>query len=618
MADTNFQTLQMLDPQYDAAAISKLQHQKLIGDLLLQQSQQENKGGMAGNVYVGPSWTQGLAKMLQMYTGNKMGTEADTGLMNAQAKSLARALSGGQTSPPADVTGVYNAPDGTQIGSTGTQSVPMPQNQGNSVSSGYPLAEAIKTGIYSSLGGEAAGSAYADRFKLTPEVKNWNAQGINPLTMAPYTVAAARKSGVIDLKPGETTLIPGNPNPVVAADFTNGTQGGYGPNGPTVAPIPGSTAIRQSNATAETLGKTLGTLQTGVDASGNPIYFMGVPPGTPGGPQQTQPQQPQQPQPDPTGVTSPGTWPPSSASQGGPTVAPQQSDRVSILNQEFQRETANLAAAQSKGDAEGVRIAQSNLAGIQREASATKVPLQGPQPAQVPPQVPPQAPQAPQGGIAPANAPGFNEFKAKIAGTTAELASKTLTFASTSPQRVNILDNILALSKDGVATGPGQDFQNKIKGYVANSPYLSAAFPKGWQNTVSDYQELVKFTKQNAQQAWQAAGGSGTDSQLEMQTEANVHTGMFPQALQGIAQWAKAGELAAQAKANLMQQSGALNSPDAYQKFDMSWRNAFDPRVFQLQVMDPTEQAAFVKKLTPTAAAEIATKRDAMRKLGAI
>ena len=59
-----------------------------------------------------------------------------------------------------------------------------------------------------------------------------------------------------------------------------------------------------------------------------------------------------------------------------------------------------------------------------------------------------------------------------------------------------------------------------------------------------------------------------------------------------------AGEIALQAKANaqdqFMEREG--NNPVAQNKFESTWRQNFDPRVYQMQLMTPQERAQYFAK----------------------
>lgn len=216
---------------------------------------------------------------------------------------------------------------------------------------------------------------------------------------------------------------------------------------------------------------------------------------------------------------------------------------------------------------------------------------------------------------------GQSDYLGGVGQAAAKRANDLRNAASESPMRVNVLDNLLRLSSQkGVATGPGADWQNQIKGTIANLPGVrDTSWGKNWQGGVSDYQEFSKFAMQNALRNWQAAGGSGTDAQLEASIEANINNHLFPQAVQQIAEWNKGSELALQAKANAqdnwLKQNG--NSPQSQEQFERSWRNNMDQDLFQLKAMNPQEAQAVVDHLKSTPAG-LAHYNDLLNKSKAI
>ncbi len=241
-----------------------------------------------------------------------------------------------------------------------------------------------------------------------------------------------------------------------------------------------------------------------------------------------------------------------------------------------------------------------------RMAVAQAIPQQG---SQNPPQ-PTLRPELPQGQAT------YMQGQAKDA---ADRHDQTVAAAAESPMRINVLDNIINLSGQGVATGPGQDWQNTVLGYAANTPILSKLMG-GAKDNVAKFQELQKFTYQNALRNWTAAGGTGTDAQMVAASHANPNDHLFPQALMGIAKWAKASELAIQGKANAQDRYLAANgqTPPNQIGFENQWRNAFDPKAFQYQLMSPQEKQAFAASLSPMQAKQLVEKTNQLKQLGAL
>lgn len=224
-------------------------------------------------------------------------------------------------------------------------------------------------------------------------------------------------------------------------------------------------------------------------------------------------------------------------------------------------------------------------------------------------------------GLLPELPAGQAQYAQSQAKDAAERHDQTVQAASESPMRINVLDNIIGLSRQGVATGPGQEWQNSVLGYAANTPGLSKIMG-GAKDNVARFQELQKFTYQNAIRSWQAAGGTGTDAQMESMAHANPNDHLFPQALQAIAQWGKAAELAVQGKANAQDRflAQAGQTPSAQIKFESAWRNAFDPKVFQYSLMSPQEKQVFAahELKTPAAARSFLAKQQQLQAMGAL
>ncbi|CAM3885304.1 hypothetical protein [Roseateles saccharophilus] len=193
-----------------------------------------------------------------------------------------------------------------------------------------------------------------------------------------------------------------------------------------------------------------------------------------------------------------------------------------------------------------------------------------------------------------------------------------------SQTRANVLDNILDLSRQGVATGPTAEWKNKLLGAFSDNPIgpkLASIVGADPRSDVARFTEIKKFMAQNAQRSWQAAGGTGTDAQLEQQINANVNAGMFPAAVRDVALWSKGGELALQAKALAQQQWAGRsgNAPLNQSAFETAWRGMFDPRVYQLSAIrqfDPARLADFTKTMSATDRAALADKYTYAKRQG--
>jgi len=220
---------------------------------------------------------------------------------------------------------------------------------------------------------------------------------------------------------------------------------------------------------------------------------------------------------------------------------------------------------------------------------------------------------APAGAIA-GPAAGFATGQNALANLNAKNFQQTIDQGKEAALRMNVLDNIVNLSEQGVKTGPGSEWQNDVLGHLANVPGLGSVM-SGAQGNVAKFQEVQKFLNQAGMRSWQAAGGTGTDTQLEQALHSNPNSAQFPQALQTITRWVKAGDMAAQTKANAQQAYFNQNGRDMtnMDQFESQWRQHYDPRVFQLDAMAPQDQVSFIKGLKPNDAAKLMQDRQYMK-----
>lgn len=101
---------------YDAQQ-QEIDQKRLYAEALRQQGMEAPQGQMAGRIYVGPSWTQGLAQMLKAYGGRKgvdMANEEGKALAGERQAKLAEALKG--YGAGGDPTALLDNPDTAMMG----------------------------------------------------------------------------------------------------------------------------------------------------------------------------------------------------------------------------------------------------------------------------------------------------------------------------------------------------------------------------------------------------------------------------------------------------------------------------------------------------------------------
>lgn len=216
--------------------------------------------------------------------------------------------------------------------------------------------------------------------------------------------------------------------------------------------------------------------------------------------------------------------------------------------------------------------------------------------------------------------PGYAESQTDLAKAGSGRYDSLVSAAQDTKTRQNVLKNILDLSKEGVSTGSGQEFQNRLGGLITNTPLLSM-LPgmESAKDNLSKFSELKKFMEQNSLRNWQTAGGTGTNEQLSTFREANPNSEMFPKALQRMAQWNLASELALQAKADAQDAWKKAKGGDVSDQsdFENKWRKVMDQRFFQfLASRDDQEALKDLQKQIPNKErAEFRKKADEIYKM---
>ncbi len=190
--------------------------------------------------------------------------------------------------------------------------------------------------------------------------------------------------------------------------------------------------------------------------------------------------------------------------------------------------------------------------------------------------------------------------------------------ANMAPQQLDQINKALEISKQ-VNTGGGAAFASKRAAWES----AIAAFIPGIESAADDatkLQLLDKYAERIAADSARVLGASATtDAARESITRQNANIGYTPKAIQDVLQYAKAQTMAMAAKGDAqeswLKQEG--NGITKQHEFETTWRQAYDPLIFQLEAAEPAERRKMVEKLTKPQAAELARKRAALRELGA-
>lgn len=186
--------------------------------------------------------------------------------------------------------------------------------------------------------------------------------------------------------------------------------------------------------------------------------------------------------------------------------------------------------------------------------------------------------------------------------------------ASMAPQQLDQINKALKLASE-TATGTFAAKRADIESA------LGSILPTGFQglDDASKLNELEKLTERIAADAAAVLGvNARTDAERESIRKQNANIGYTSQAIQNVLKYAKAQTLAMQAKGDAQEEwlKREGNSIVNQHEFETQFRQAYDPRVFQMAVMTPEERAKERAKMSADEVAELQKSIQKMRELG--
>lgn len=209
--------------------------------------------------------------------------------------------------------------------------------------------------------------------------------------------------------------------------------------------------------------------------------------------------------------------------------------------------------------------------------------------------------QAPGGGVRPGLSPAEEEGQRGLAkGNVAQYNTLKET-ASNAAERTNILDTLEAYARGTTIFGPGWT------GRIENLAAINAKLPSGMAfggDAVSNAQIVQKLASNLIQQYQKSMGGTGTDKQFELVMHGTPGADMTNKAMLEVIPKLKSMEVALQAKANAADSWLAANNnnPASLNKFETTWRQNYDPRIYQMSLMTPDQRAVFIGQQKDAAA----------------
>ena len=242
---------------------AQLLRQQQIAALLRQQSL-ENDGGTEsiGGWAIKKSPYAALGKLAQALAGNYLDDKNDARQLEinkASGEALAKALGGGGMSQATPQ--IENRVDQNAVGPQPAVDVPSAQTDGASGSSNnFALAKLLQGQAISTVGGSAAGTAFWDQFKTSPEAIRARELGVGLQDQRKQYDAEKFKSGYIapvNARPGSilrdpTTNLPIAFNPHIPDGFAPGfdTKG----NVTSINPIQGAIEAVTAGSAAKAIG----------------------------------------------------------------------------------------------------------------------------------------------------------------------------------------------------------------------------------------------------------------------------------------------------------------------------------------------------------------------------
>jgi hypothetical protein len=611
--------------------LMQLQQQQAIGQALLQQGLQpiDTSNRQVGGIGYRISPLEGLAKMANMYAGNKIARDSMGQQAQIMGQMYGNAFGGQPQAPqaaPVDAGGMTGGQSGegvvsAPIATPGAADLGAAMGGGTQVGPQTQMANGVMTLpgktpqqsmiLFGMLGPDAYGKMLAQQMAPTAATLAARQGGFDPMAA---NQAQFRKDTYV--APTTGTGIMRNPFTQQPVAFNPEVPNGATPlfdasgNVAAVKPIAGAQGVMQGNAAATAAGgaqfkpvqvynpQTQQMEYSNEAAVTNPTAPAPVRNNNPGAmmPGGKLAQYPDM----QTGLKALDDNLASYGKQGVNTISgviskwapPNENDTQAYIKDVSQR----------LGISPNQKIDLSNP--LQRQALSTAISLHENGPTGVF-----------GGGGAPAAAPplGAAISAERGAGNLQDELSKKWTDLSAANQQaqgvISNLQNIKTLAAKA-AVGPQSDRLNYVNGL------LSLAGSEKATDAVTANDLLNKYSNQIT--ARLSAGGMGTDAARSILQSAYPNSHMTPQAINEAADNLQGASQMVQAKTRLLAPLRNKGDAQAYNNTEVQFDQNADPRIFQYaNIKDPTARAAFAKNLMQQDPA-IVNKIQTLQKLGAL
>lgn len=180
------------------------------------------------------------------------------------------------------------------------------------------------------------------------------------------------------------------------------------------------------------------------------------------------------------------------------------------------------------------------------------------------------------------------------------------------PQNKALLDNLRG-EMQNFKPGSTADWTLAAKRFVNSaSPFGSLFDP----SKIASQEDFNKQATQLAQSQFQALGGTGTDAKLNSTMHTSPSTALSSMGDGQILALLEGNEDAIKVQNQSWQNFKQQNGPNSYGQFQAKFSNVFDPRVFQYQYLQPSEQQAMLKAMNQKELAQFDQHMSVAKKAG--
>lgn len=208
--------------------------------------------------------------------------------------------------------------------------------------------------------------------------------------------------------------------------------------------------------------------------------------------------------------------------------------------------------------------------------------------------------------------PGASEAAKTSGGASATAFNDAIQRGTNAPNALRTLDTILQAAS-GLQTGTGAGAISAIKSGVNAATGMHVFDPRD----IAKFDEIKKNAASLAGQL--SSGPTGTDARLNNAIEQLPNANYSPEAIKNVGYMLKGkimgDQAGAQAAAKWMQQNG----PNSYPQFQTAFQQAYEPEMFEAMARDRDRPGTFkswMRQISPQRRADIVSRLQRLRDLG--